>query len=283
MFLFLSCEIWQFGRLIVLMSNLKRYTLYILNMIDLISIVLAHLISYFLRTSVLDDYIPFIQNAAYSDFLFLAIISYFLYNVTILYVDEDFFERSVFREFADSLKLVLFIVTCSLLYLYAVKKGELFSRLYVFTFAALMLVIDSSLRVLVKKLVIPKLQGSSAGEDVLVVTEKKNASLLLKRTNERKDWRYNVKGLVITDEDLTGQYIDDIEIVSNRDNMFDAVHTADFDSVLIGTELENAETLKKWIDQFQKKGKIVHVEISEYYLGDSVKTLDHIGSSAIVT
>ena len=265
------------------MSNLKRYTLYILNIIDILSIVISHLSAYYLRTAVFTGMIPFEENAHYSDFLLLSIIAYVLYNITVMYGDERFAERGTFEEIQSSLKLAIFLISCTVLYLYAVKQGETFSRIYVFMFAALLFVIDSSLRIGVKKLIIPKIKSTGAVEDVLIVTDSENAAVIFEKVEDRKDWRYQIKGCVITDADLKGTQLSGIDVISDREHMFEDIRNADIDSVLIVPGYEERAVLTEWIRRFQSEGKIVHVEIREFDLGESVKTLDHMGDAAIVT
>ena len=266
------------------MSNLKRYTLYILNTIDMLSIFLSHLLSYYLRIYLLSQFFEFSENANYTDFLMLTLLSYVIYNVTVLYSDENYVKRTVWEELFDCIKMVAFIIGCSLIYLYAVKRGELFSRIYVFSFAGLFLLIDVVLRTTVKKIIIPKFQSTGVVEDVLVITRKSDAASMIERLNDAADWRYKVCGCVITDKNMKGQKINDVDIISDRDHMFDDIHTSDIDSVLIDPSHENLETLNKWIRLFQKEGKIVHVDVPEFRIREeSVRTLDRMGDTAIVT
>ena len=80
------------------MTDLKRYTLYILNIVDIVSIFLAHILSFFLRTVVLSKYFVFVENADYREFLLLTLVIYVVYNVAVLYREDDVFDRSLLSE-----------------------------------------------------------------------------------------------------------------------------------------------------------------------------------------
>ena len=257
--------------------------MYILNIIDILSIVFSHMAAFFLRTRILTGIIPFEKNAQYSDFLLLSFIAYVIYNIAVLYSDERFVERSLWEEARNCIKLVMFLIGGVLLYLYAAKQGETFSRIYVFLFAGLLFASDLSLRMIVKKMIIPRFQSAGAMEDVLIVTDRESAEAVFSRVSCKNDWRYKIRGCVITDENLKGKSIADVSVLSDRDHMFEDIGTADIDSILIVPGHEKREVLKEWIQKFQDKGKIVHIEIREFELGDSVKTLDRMGDAAIVT
>jgi len=265
------------------MSNLKRYTLYILNMIDILSIIFAHFLAYYTRSSSLFTGHAFVKNAEYSEFLLLSVIMYVLFNVAVLYEDENYTRRNLFHEMISSAKMVFFIVCGSLLYLFFVKKGELFSRLYVLLFSAFLLLIDVAFRMSVKKIFVPILKIGGAVEDVLLITEKDHAGEVLKKIMGQGDSQYIVKGLIITDTDMKGEKLYGIDVISNRNDMFNDIHFAETDSLLIAAENENRHVIRNWIRRMQEEGKIVHVEISEFNLLDSKKTVEKIGEEAIVT
>ena len=264
------------------MTDLKRYTLYILNIIDIVSIFLAHLLSFFLRTVVLSRYVEFVENADYREFLLLTLIIYVIYNVAVLYREDDVFDRPVLSEFFAILKMVLYILATILIYLFAVKRGESFSRIYVFLFCGLLLLFDFILRISVKKQMARIFKNTGAQSIVLITTSTECESVLaeIRRTS---DWRYAIKGIVLTDVNRKNEAVNGIDIISDRKHMFEDLYVSDYDAILIASNRLSQESLSKWIEEFHRVGKPVHIKISEFDYSDSFKKIDRIGSLGVVS
>lgn len=265
------------------MSNLKRYTLYILNLIDVFSIVLAHFFAYLMRTKILVSFISFHERTDYTKNLLFALVAYIIYNVAVQYNENHFLERNRWEELHSTLKMTLYVAGLPLLYLFVTKQSELFSRIYIGVFIAALIVIDLVARILVKRLVIPRYKTSNNVEDVLVVTDMESAEAAIARLKDDNDWRYLISGLVITDQELKGKTVSGIKVLSDREHMFEDVESAEIDSVLIVTGDEKRSTIKEWMKRFRDAGKIVHVEVSEYDLDDSFHDIDQMGKTAVVT
>ena len=264
------------------MTDLKRYTLYILNIVDIVSIFLAHILSFFLRTVVLNKYFVFVENADYREFLLLTLVIYVIYNVAVLYREDDVFDRSLLSELFAIVKMVLYILAFILIYLFAVKRGETFSRIYVFLFCGLLLLFDFILRIFVKKQMLRIFRSNGAQSLVLITTETEYESVL-EEIRKKSDWRYSVKGMVLTDVNRKNEVINGIEVISDRKHMLEDLYVSDYDAILIASRRLSPETLSKWIEEFHKVGKPVHIKISEFDYSDSFKKVDRIGSLGVVS
>ena len=67
------------------MNNLKSYTLYIVNAVDIISCVLAYFLAYYIRFTFMDERYGGSPSQGYLYFLFVVLVSYFVVNFTILF------------------------------------------------------------------------------------------------------------------------------------------------------------------------------------------------------
>ena len=84
------------------MSNLKRYTLYILNMIDIVAFLLAYYPAYFLSFSALlrgHSVYATINVSRYMQFLVIIILAYTAVNILSLYNDDQYLNRSSYNKF----------------------------------------------------------------------------------------------------------------------------------------------------------------------------------------
>jgi hypothetical protein len=87
----LACGIHDCSWRVVQMSNLKRYTLYILNIIDAVSIFLSFFFSFWIRFRMFDPGIhPRMFQGEYAVFLITAFLSYILYNIFFFIMKNPF-------------------------------------------------------------------------------------------------------------------------------------------------------------------------------------------------
>ena len=263
------------------MSDLHRHTLYIMNVTDLVSCILSFFLAYWIRFGLM-TYDPSVSLPGYRDFIFIVAAAYVLVNLLSLY-REDFLERSAMAELAAVIRMTFYLLLIVLVALNFAKANEHYSRVYELVFAGCLIVIDFSLRMAVKQYLTGKFRGSTNAEKVLVITPKARAEAILDRLASNVDWRYSVTGLIISDEDMTGQKIQDIPVVADRQGMFSDSVLGEYDSVLIVRGAEHHETTREWMESFRRLGKIVHLEIREYNLPHTYYSFDSLGRCAVVT
>ena len=172
------------------MSNLKRYTLYIINMIDIISIVISYWISYYFRFYLMRGSLSVTRSGDYIELFIVIIIAYVICNIVFLYNDETFLSRGNGEEFAITLKTVVYMVGIVVVYLYIVKQGSAYSRLFIGFFSVLTLFINYFLRIFAKKKILPSYRNSDNSENVLVVAREEELEGLLEKLNSHLDWRF---------------------------------------------------------------------------------------------
>ena len=265
------------------MSNLKRYTQYIVNLIDIVMILISYEVAFFIRAVPLDRWRPFDVNGDYNELLLILIVAYILVNVLILYADDEYLKRNTREEFVSIIKLSLYILIFTAMALYFLRMAEHYSRLFLIVFFLVFIFFDFFGRVGLKKYVFPRLQKGINSEDVIIIAPYDQMKTTIDKIRNTVDWRYNIAGLVVTDKDCKGEIMEEIRVVSNVEEMFVDIASEDIDSILLVQGEESTSTIKKWMHEFRKLGKIIHVQVSEYELYDSFRTLDTIGESAVVT
>lgn len=265
------------------MSNLKRYTLYILNIIDGISIFLSFVFSFLIRFRMLDtpDH-PSMFQGQYGVFLIAAFLSYILYNLFFLYNEKTLSGRSSAEEALLTAKMTLCVSVLVLVYINFAKVGEYYSRLFELLFATFLFLIAFLLRSISKKYLIPAMRKAGNTERLLIISDYDDAAKTIQELRNSNDWRYSICGIVITDKDLEGQEINGIQVLSSYEHLFDD-SSDDYSSVLIVQKTNDQEKLQKMMTDFRREGKVVHIKISEYELGPYVRQLDILGDCAVVT
>lgn len=263
------------------MSNLKRYTLYIINMIDLISIGISYLISYFSRFYLMRGSLSVTRSGDYLELFIVILISYVLCNIIFLYNDDTFLSRGNGEEFAITLKTVAYMVGIVVVYLYVVKQGSAYSRLFLGFFSVLTLIINYFLRIFAKKRILPYYRNSDNSENVLVIARQEELEAMLNKVNSHLDWRFSIDGVIVVDKDLTGERIQNLPVVGTKDQIFDEKLLNDYDSVLIASDLDELKG-EEVISKYHELGKVVHMRVKEYELKQSIRDIDRMGDCVVM-
>ncbi len=198
-------------------------------------------------------------------------------------IKGDVLNRTRFEELASVFKKSL--ISSAFIAVY-----ELLSRtiqgvprsVYVITFV-LGTVLMYLLRMLVKVYMRHR-NGGKRANSVLVVTIKSRADGILTRVAARNDWMRRLDGVVITDEDMTGQQINGIPVVANVHSMMRFIKNEIVDEVFIDVDYKTRESIKPMVMELEDMGITVNLRLE---ILDSYKDFDcklgFIGSVPVVT
>ena len=178
------------------MNNLRRYTLYIENITDVAALVISFAISYFLRFYVFDSetYSP----QAYLQLLLVTVVAYMILDIVYL-GRYDFMNRNASRELRETFVTVSFVTLGLMVYVFFTKSNDLYSRIFIFTFAIISFIFVYLLRTFVRRKILPLYSSSKGAERVIVIGRKTDVERILRRFSKHSDWRLKIVGLVVTD------------------------------------------------------------------------------------
>ena len=266
-----------------MISNLKRYTLYIVNLTDILSMIIAYGITYLIRSNIPSHvFIPWSAND-YSRFLMILVIGYVVFNILSLYNDDKFLKRTAREEFGASVKMVFYVMVTVILFFYMTKNSEAYSRLFTGIYAVVLVFIDFAARVFVRKMIIPMFKSSGKTEKVVILSSCGDAEKTLEKINRMEDWRFVILGFIISDRDMKDEEIAGYKVLSTKADMFNDIEAMDADSVMIVQDLETDAEVESWLIRFRELGKIIHVQIDEFDVKDSFRGLDRIGDCPVVS
>ncbi len=278
----LACGIHDCSWRVVQMSNLKRYTLYILNIIDAVSIFLSFFFSFWIRFRMFDPGIhPRMFQGEYAVFLITAFLSYILYNIFFLYNEKSFLSRSIAEEAFQTFKMSAAVFLFVLIYINFAKVGEYYSRFFELLFGTLLFVIAFFLRSTAKKYLVPAMKKTREMEQLLVISSYSDAEETIRELNDSNDWRYSIFGIVITDRDIKEKEIFGVKVASSGTDFMKKL-PEDFSSVLLVQKPENYSQIQKMMSAFHKQGKAVYVKIAEYGFSSNFRQLDVLGECPVV-
>ena len=271
------------------MSNRKRVSLYIMNMVDIVSLLIAFVISYEIRKilpmwrlltreSIIAGYR--FQQFPYMPLLFATIISYILVIFLFLY-SEEYLSRNVSSELLATLRMIVMVIVVDVVILFITKTSERYSRIFMAIFFIIAYFTCFILREAVKKIYIPRYKNGKASEKMVLVCRERDTDRVLEQLNAIIDWRFHISGLVITDADLAGEYINGIRVISNYSDAMASIQKEEVDSILLVSG--DPEEERAWVRHFQPLGKTVHVSLPEFELSDTKRMQDMLGQCAVVS
>ena len=270
------------------MSNLKRYTLYILNLVDMVSILLAYFPAYYIAfSSILRDAAVYdtISIPVYVEFLLTVIVAYMITNIFFIYNDDDFLGRSAEKEFFVCVKLTLYVIALVLLLFYMQKTSQEYSRLFIGFYSLFFLTFDFLGRQVVKKIVLPQYQESDMSEKVVVAAAASKLETIIRKLREGDDWRYQVIGAVMIEggkEDERTKILDVPVVGRDLDSGSDFINF-EATSVLYSPGAQSSEEIEQQMTEFQKMGKTVHLLLNGVDLPGAFKKLDSMGTVSVLT
>lgn len=260
-----------------------------MNMVDIVSLLIAFVISYeirkilpmwrvFTRESIIAGYR--FQQFPYMPLLFATIISYILVNFLFLY-SEEYLSRNVSSELLATLRMIVMVIVVDVVILFITKTSERYSRIFMVIFFIIAYFTCFILREAVKKIYIPRYKNGKASEKMVLVCRERDTDRVLEQLNAIIDWRFHISGLVIIDADLAGEYISGIRVISNYSDAMANIQKEEVDSILLVSG--DPEEERAWVRHFQPLGKTVHVSLPEFELSDTKRMQDMLGQCAVVS
>ena len=126
--------------------------------------------------------------------------------------------------------------------------------------------------------------GGKRANSVLVVTLKERAADTMANVVAKSDWMRRLDGIVILDEDMTGQKIDNIPVVANVHTMMRFIKNEIVDEVYIDADYRTRESMKPMVMELEDMGVTVNLKLE---ILDSYKDFDsklgYIGSVPVIT
>lgn len=198
-------------------------------------------------------------------------------------IKGDVLNRGKFEELASVFKKSLIGSAVIAVYELLSKTTQGVPRsVYVITFV-LGTILMYFLRMLVK-IYMRHRNGGKRTNSVLVVTIKSRAEDILTRAVSRNDWMRRLDGVVITDEDMTGQQINGVPVVANVHSMMRFIKNEIVDEVFIDVDYKTRESMKPMVMELEDMGITVNLRLE---ILDSYKDFDcklgFIGSVPVVT
>ena len=170
-------------------------------------------------------------------------------------------KRGYYREFLITAYQSIVMGAVSVLYLFLIQQGQMYSRLAMILTFVLYTLLAYITRILWKRFLQSR-RKEVGNHSLLIVTTEKMASKVIHNVQEQNYSRYVISGVVLLDRNLTGQKIAGIQVVANAENAAEYVCREWIDEVLVVTP-EEIPYPDKLLEQFSETGVTVHLKLAK--------------------
>lgn len=236
----------------------EKYVTLVVCLTDLCSLLLSYFLGSYIGLMMVDKLWSYTHKNLVINLGFLLVtfmIIFFVFNL-----NTYFLKRSVVEEFFNILKYDSVLAVVLTFVLYLTKNSSQFSRSVFVVTLVLNVVIGFLLRLWVKQY-LRKYYANHRGS-VMLITTHDRAKDVISKFNSKENWDNEIKCVAIIDESRQGESIEGVPIVASYEDMFDYAKQAHIDEVLFHISYRTGHSLKPYIEQFEKMGVTVHVNVS---------------------
>ena len=167
--------------------------------------------------------------------------------------------RNKYQELRSTVIHCFIVFGVYLIYMYATKQSELYSRQLLFTYFILSVIFEYFARVLWKRLIRRQKLLDKNKAEMLVVAEASTVERCLEEIAHNKFTDFKVTGVVVVDVEMKDQVIQGIPVVANADDFLEYVRTHVVDEVYIdGNTRASSEALANTLVEL---GVTVHISL----------------------
>jgi exopolysaccharide biosynthesis polyprenyl glycosylphosphotransferase len=198
--------------------------------------------------------------------------------------NKDIFKRGYYEELIHILKdqgklgLILFG------YMFAVQQGSFYSRIWLVLFFSFNTLIDYVARSYMKLIMLIIYKRGSASSKVMLITISKNASQIIRNIRRENEWRILINTIALWDKDSIGERIEDIEVVANRENLFEMARLNVVDEVFINIPRNIKIDMEELVLEFENMGIVVHINLDIFgNISLKEKRINEFAGHSVVT
>ena len=247
-------------------------------LIDLVCLFMALILAYLIRNGSVRNL--FTLGIYRNVMIFVILVDLFLIILFESY--KGVLRRGRYQELRSVIRQMILIELASGLYLFTVSGGRTFSRIILYLMGIFYVLLSYCTRIIWKKYLLHKM--AEGGEHSLyIVTNYDLASKVIQNVKEHNYNRYNINGLVIIDENMTGQSISGIPVVADMPNASNYICQQWVDEVLINIDEEYPHP-QKLMDELLEMGMVVHLNLAKVKSTPGQKQLvETVGGYTVLT
>ena len=170
-------------------------------------------------------------------------------------------KRGHYKEFVSTLKNAVIVGALAIAYLFIIQEGQSFSRMILITTIVIYLILTYAIREIWKNSLHKKMENGG-DKKLLIITSKAVAENVVHSMQENNYARYSLAGVVVIDEDCTGEKICGVPVVAGESDvpMYVCQEWIDEVLIVISEDLPYPDGL---IDKLTETGVTVHLNLAK--------------------
>ena len=245
--------------------------------LDVVCLQLSFVIAYFIRNGIENLYdVQIYRNMA----VIIALI-----DIIILVFYETFkgiLRRGLYREFVVTVKQTCLVELITTFYMFSLQSSSDFSRVIMYLTGVFYLVLAYLTRIIWKSC-LKKQLNYQGKRSLLIITCDSMVDNVVQSIAEQKFISYRIAGIAVVNRDMTGQVIDGVRIVSNRENVAEYVCREWVDEIFVNLPTEEPYP-DQLMEEFNEMGIVVHMKLAKSgeFLGQT-KLVESLGGYTVLT
>ena len=176
---------------------------------------------------------------------------------------KNVLKRGFYKDFLITVQHGVSLAAFILLYLFLLQEGHLYSRLALILNIGIYILFTYVVREAWKYMLHRQMvEGENEKCSLLLVVSADVADAVVESMRENNYARYRIAGLTVIDQNMIGQYVDDVPVVADMETAAEYVCRQWIDEVLIVTS-GLVPYPKELIEQFTETGVTVHLNLAK--------------------
>ena len=127
-------------------------------------------------------------------------------------------KRGHYKEFVSTLKNAVIVGALAIAYLFIIQEGQSFSRMILITTIVIYMILTYAIREIWKNSLHKKMENGG-DKKLLIITSKAVAENVVHSMQENNYARYSLAGVVVIDEECTGEKICGVPVVAGESDV----------------------------------------------------------------
>ncbi len=236
----------------------EKYVNLMVCLIDTISLIISYILGSYVWLVIVREEEKYTYNnlmgnigIVLASFMFI----FFFFNM-----NRYFLKRSYIEEFFNVIKSSLFLGTIMTMVLFLTKNSIQFNRGVFVCTILFNVAICTVFRILLKRY-LRKYYIYSKNRILLITTEDR-AQKIIENINTHENWESEICGVAIVDKSLQGASISGVPVVASYEDMLEYARREVVDEVFFHISYVTGNSLKKHIEEFERMGVTVHININ---------------------
>lgn len=244
---------------------------------DLLCVIISLVLSYFIR---IGDFSLFTNNF----YLYLTFI-YLIINVFVSLFfgsHRDILRRGYWVEFKSTLTHNILCFLMVIVFLFIGKHSETYSRIVICLSAVFSCILMYISRIIIKKLIhLRSKKTDKSTTRMLIMANVSDMEAIVQRCLENNLNGFNICGLIVCDQNMTGQAILGIPVVASGDEWKNYIVTNVVDEILIS--LEDTKIAASYIDYINSVGATAHMVLRLDGLNAPIKEVHELNGYTVIS